>query len=148
MKSPPITTRLRRLTGQQWLALAEAMVILPAASAMIRLMPFRKIMAIAARCSSSHREASPSEESIRDSIWAIEALAARVPWRAVCFQQGLALHLMLRRRGVASRVHYGVRQDPVEGLVAHVWVSVDHLIVLGGGTAPLFAELATFPDAV
>lgn len=148
MKSPAITTRLRRFTGQQWLALAEAMVILSAASAMIRLMPFRKIMAIAARGASSQRGSGLDEKSIRDSIWAIEAVAARVPWRAVCFQQGFALHLMLRRRGVASRVHYGVRHDPVEGLMAHVWVSVDHLIVLGGETAPLFAELATFPDAV
>lgn len=70
----------------------------------------------------------------------------RVPWRVVCFQQGLALHWMARRRGIASVLHYGVAHDPA-GLAAHVWVSVDGRIVIGGEEAPRFACLAYFPAA-
>ena len=63
----------------------------------------------------------------------------------MCFQRGLALHLMARRRGVASVLHYGVAQDPAEGLAAHVWVSVDGHTVIGGEQAPRFTCLARFP---
>jgi hypothetical protein len=77
--------------------------------------------------------------------WSVDAWARRVPWRAVCFQKGLAAHWMLRRRGIASVLHYGAAQAPDEGLSAHVWVSVGRTIVTGGGEAPRFARLASFP---
>jgi hypothetical protein len=83
---------------------------------------------------------------IEDTLRAIRSAAPRLPWRTVCFQQGVALHWMLRRRGVASRLHYGVRQDRENGLTAHVWVSIDGANVLGGENASDFSCLATFPD--
>jgi hypothetical protein len=77
--------------------------------------------------------------------WAIDAWSARVPWRAVCFQRGLAAHRMLRRRGLPSILHYGVAQEPASGLKAHVWVSLDGVDVIGGEEAAKFSCLATFP---
>ena len=77
--------------------------------------------------------------------WAVQAWARHVPWRAVCFQQGLALHWMLRRRGVASVLLYGVAKRGGEGLAAHVWVDVDGATVIGGEEAPNFVCLARFP---
>jgi hypothetical protein len=68
-----------------------------------------------------------------------------VPWKAVCFQQGLALHLMLRRRGIASVLNYGVGKKEDERLAAHVWVDVGSETVIGGEEAPRFARLARFP---
>jgi hypothetical protein len=52
---------------------------------------------------------------------------------------------MLRRRGIASVLHYGAAQRPEKGLSAHVWVSVGSRIVTGGGEAPRFVRLASFP---
>jgi hypothetical protein len=52
---------------------------------------------------------------------------------------------MLRRRGVASILHYGVGKNPERGLMAHVWITVSGTAVLGGREAPDHACLAEFP---
>jgi hypothetical protein len=77
--------------------------------------------------------------------WAIITTAARVPWRALCFQQGLAAQFMLRRRGIPSVLYYGAAQDERSGLYTHVWVVDDDVDVIGGEIAHRFAILAAFP---
>ncbi|QIK95130.1 lasso peptide biosynthesis B2 protein [Sphingomonas sp. HDW15A] len=50
------------------------------------------------------------------AYWIRRAVAAwgrRLPWRAKCFEQGLAAAWMLRRRGRAYDLHYGAAQKEV-----------------------------------
>ncbi|HEY0414262.1 MAG TPA: lasso peptide biosynthesis B2 protein [Allosphingosinicella sp.] len=137
--------RLRRLGAANWRLLAEALPALVAASIAIKLMPFRQVAASASRA--GRRGDRPGDAAfLRKARWAVDAWGERVPWRAVCFQRGLALHRMLRRRGIASMLHYGVRQAEEEGVSAHVWVTVDGRPVIGGEEASRFACLATFPE--
>src|SRR5262249_28593518 len=82
---------------------------------------------------------------VRRIRWAIIATASRVPWRAVCFQQGLAAQMMLRRRNIPSVLYYGAAQGR-GGLSAHVWVRDGNVDVIGGEMAHRFAVLATFPS--
>lgn len=140
--SRSVPVRLSRLGGTNWRLLAEALPALVAASLAIRTMPFRKVAARASR--GGERDSAADEALLRKMRWAIDAWADRVPWRALCFERGLALHAMLRRRGLPSRLHYGVAQE--EGKVAaHVWVTLDGRPVIGGEEAPRFTCLATFP---
>jgi hypothetical protein len=136
--------RAWRLGGSNWRLLGEALVLLAAASAAIRLFPFRRTAALMSRSRLAIRE-SAGDRLINQCRWAVNAWADRVPWRAVCFQRGLALQLMLRRRGIPALLHYGVMQDGERGLQAHVWVSVNGRAVQGGEEAAGFACLATFP---
>jgi hypothetical protein len=71
-----------------------------------------------------------------------------VPTRALCFERGLAAHLMLRRRGIDSTLVYGVAPGDSDGSVlrAHVWVHVDSVEVTGGGDLTGYAPLASFPS--
>jgi hypothetical protein len=133
------------LSGQRRRVLPEALVALAWSSFLIRCLPFRTVMRLAG--GSQPRQRSTDQDVIvRELVWAIEACARRVPWRAVCFQQGLAVHLMLRRRGIGSLLHYGVRQG-ADGLKAHVWVTLGGADVIGGPEAQGFACLATYPPA-
>jgi hypothetical protein len=66
----------------------------------------------------------------------------------VCIESALALRAMLSRRGVASTLHYGIRNDEDAGLKAHVWLSLDGRILIGGETAEQFTEVATFRSFV
>jgi hypothetical protein len=135
--------RLHHLTGADWLLLAEALPTLAWASLAIAFLPFRRV---AAAASLPRREGRGSDAVVpRKIAWAVNAWARRVPWRAVCFQRGLAVHRMLRRRGCESMLHYGVALEEVDGLKAHVWVSLDGRAIVGGEEAPKFACLATFP---
>ena len=138
--------RLRRLGWSGLLAVAEACFALTIASLAIALLPFRRLSAMLTRFSRERAVAPPgSQRTIAQAVHAVEAAARRMPWRTVCFQKGVALHLMLQRRGVASVLHYGVAQDVEKGLTAHVWVSAYGTMILGGEAADDYACLATFP---
>jgi hypothetical protein len=135
-----------RLSWQDRLLLLEAVVWLAIAAFAIAALSFRHIGFLAAR--PLRPQATPSQarqDEIQRIRWAIVTTAARVPWQALCFQQGLAVQLMLRRRGIPSVLYYGAAQDDRSGLNAHVWVRDGDVDIIGGEMADRFAILATFP---
>jgi hypothetical protein len=140
--------RLRRLSWPQRLLLAEALMTLAAVSLAIKLLPFRSVVRMASRLDQP-RPGNKARRAwlIGEGRWSVEAVACRVPWKAVCFQRGLALHVMLRRRGVPSVLHYGVANTMEKGLAAHVWLTADGKTIIGGEEADAFTCLATFPAA-
>jgi hypothetical protein len=112
----------------------------------IAVLPFRNIGILAGRSIPPLKIRRQTHlNRVRRIRWAISASAARVPWRALCFQQGLAAQLMLRRRGIPSVLYYGAAQDDRDGLSAHVWVRDGDVDVIGGEIADRFTILATFP---
>jgi hypothetical protein len=128
------------------LLLFEAAATLALVSVAIRLLPFRRVISAARQynrpmvCDVVQRA-----YEVRRVRWAVEACADRAPWRAMCFQRGLAVHFILRRRGIASVLHYGVAKSE-DGLRAHVWVSESGKAVIGGEEARQFACVASFPS--
>lgn len=137
--------RWRRLPRGDRALLVEAVATLTLASALIRLAPFRKVAGLASRrLFQEGRESLNADLALRVR-WAVEAVAGRLPWRALCFQQGLAAHLMLRRRGQPSTLFYGVGRREGGRLVAHVWVRVGGRDVVGCEIADEFATVASFP---
>jgi hypothetical protein len=142
MSAPVTRSPPARRTLSDWLLLAEALAALSLASLAIALLPFRRVAAAASV--RGHKETRADAEMVGRVRGAIRVWSTRVPWKAVCFQRGLALHWMLRRRGIRSVLLYGVRQQE-DGLGAHVWVDVDGETVIGGEEAPDFACLARFP---
>jgi hypothetical protein len=140
--------RFGRLSRANRRVLAEALISLAVASLAVRILPFRRVAAWmgAGRSGGGGPDEAAAARLVNQCAWAVRSWADRVPWRAVCFQRGLALHLMLRRRGIRSLLHYGVAQDD-KGLRAHVWVTASGRTVMGGEDAPGFTCLATFPAA-
>jgi Transglutaminase-like superfamily len=127
--------------------LLEAILWLAIAGVAIAVLPFRHVGSLAA--GPIRRRKFPLQAratTVRRIRWAIITTAARVPWRALCFQQGLAAQLMLRRRGIPSVLYYGSAQDERRGLHAHVWVRDGDVDVIGGEIAHRFAILAAFPS--
>jgi hypothetical protein len=138
--------RLKTIGFRDGLLLAEAVLAVTLASIAIAVLPFATL----ARMLSSGRgpelgQGERQERLLRKGRWAVEAAARRLPWRIVCFQKGLAFHAMMRRRGVATRLHYGVAQSPDEGLRAHVWVTHGGAALVGGEVADQFVCLAIYP---
>lgn len=140
--------RLIRLDARNKRLVVEAVLTLAAGSFAIGVLPFRSTAGwLASRRGGRATDPAELDDLVRRCRWAVNAWADRVPWRAVCFQRGLALHLMLRRRGIGSVLRYGVAQDGEKGLHAHVWVDVGGRTVMGGEEAPRYALLASFPAA-
>jgi len=138
--------KVRHISWQDRFLLTEALVLLAIVTPAIQLLPFRYIGRLAALpIKDCVVEPQPREPLIARVRWAVEKCSERVPWRAVCFQQGLAAQLMLRRRGVASTLYFGAAPDRVKGLMAHVWVRAGDIDVIGTENASDYAMLPSFP---
>jgi hypothetical protein len=119
---------------------AEAWLSLGLAAVHLKLWPFELVI----QCKPRQEFGRARSADIARLAWAVTAARRRSWVRAKCIESALALRAMLRRRHLASTLHYGVRNAPGEKLQAHVWLSVDGEVVIGGETAALFTEIATF----
>ena len=137
----PRPARPEHIGWSEWALLAETLATLAIASLAVRLIPFKRLVAFLSDWPSSQTATPALLPRLR---WAVDAAARRVPWRAVCFQQGVTFHLMLRRRGIGSTIHYGICRDGDEGIKAHVWLSVADEIVIGGEAARDYTCVASF----
>lgn len=123
--------------------LAETGMALLWASARLRVQSFETVMAA--------MPAKPAEGEIagEDAAMIARALQAwnrRLPWRTMCFEQGLAAMRILRRRGHEATLHYGAR-GAGDTLKAHVWVTSGDVPVVGCEDAQEFRELRRFPPS-
>ncbi len=63
----------------------------------------------------------------------VRKVARRAPFRTRCLARAMAAQWMLRRRGVASRLLFGVRRRGAPPALAfHAWLCVDGQPVIGG----------------
>jgi hypothetical protein len=120
--------------------LGEAVVWLLLAWSALKWLPFRRV-ALLLRPTCRAVSVSPGE--IARVRWAVVAAARRVPWRAVCFHQGIAAQRMLCRRGIVADLHYGVARTG-DGLIGHVWVTAGAVIVVGGAGRGPYTLMTTF----
>jgi len=141
-----VLSRLRSLSWSDRLLLAETALALASASLAIRFVPFRRLMTSLRPVTQSRESEAEIQAQIARVRWAVQACARRLPWRIVCFQKGLALYRILRRRSIMSVLHYGVTQDGGTNLKAHVWVSRGSTPIIGGDEAEAFVCLASFPS--
>lgn len=145
MRAYRLLKRFLELGWRRRLLLAEALAAIVAASLAVRFLPFRHGVRAGSRSLNANRH------DRRDARWSVVAVARHVPWRALCFEQGLALQWMLRRRGIDARLHYGIGYAeggaPLEDreLAAHVWIVVDGEIVHGGESVAAFKSVAVYP---
>ena len=141
MAKPSILQRWQRLGRDRRHLLVRAAVTLAAASVGVAVLPFDR----AIRFGSVERRPGRALSKADECVWAVETAARYLPLRAMCIEKGLAVPRLLRRSGVDARLHYGARHDPqTRKLEAHVWVSVNGALVIGGEEAANFAEVTTY----
>lgn len=120
-----------------------AAVFLTLASVAVRTLSFRLL----ARSAEWGRAGAIGDGRLNDAermARAVESASRKLPWRTVCIQEALALHWLLRWRGIPSLLHFGIKPEG-ERLSAHVWVSLHGRIVIGEGSAGSHAQVAIFP---
>jgi Transglutaminase-like superfamily len=78
----------------------------------------------------------------KEVSWAVTRVARYVPFRAVCLPQAMAAHNMLRRRGVASIMHFGAAKGQTKPLDAHAWLDAAGVEVTGYPVEERLTEIA------
>jgi len=119
----------------------EALGWLLVAKAALAWIPVAKVIGWKQR---ELREERPADaDSLRMVRHAVLVVARYSPVKFVCFPQCLAAGEMLRRRGIASRLHYGVARAG-DKLVTHTWLEAGGEIVIGGEVAAEYSTLAVY----
>ena len=90
------------------------------------------------------RAAADQIRTAEEVGWAVTRAARHVPFRAVCLPQAMAARVMLKRRGVASVMHFGAAKGEVKPLDAHAWLDAAGVEVTGYPVARNFSEIACF----
>lgn len=133
-------------------AAAEAAVSLLVAKVALALLPFSVVArALGRRCEGADSSPSaPAEQYLAAEAlrcrWAVGAAIRRVPFEASCLPRAIAGQLMLRRRGVAATVVFGVARRDGEWL-NHAWLEVDGAAVLGYQPAISFRRVVEYRGA-
>ena len=141
-----LVLRFWRLPAGERRFAMEAIGLLLLARLALTFVPFERIGRWASINLARPAPDSEERERIRRHVRrAVTRSARHVPWKAVCFDEGLAAQHMLRRRGIASDLYLGVERKPGGDLGAHVWVRDGEIDIVGGEGAKRFKPLVHFP---
>jgi len=135
------------------LLVAEASMSMAAARVALAIYPFRKVSknfgafvpptdprVLAASVLAAEEEA----RTAKAVGWAIKTAAPWMPFRAVCLQQAMAAHAMLKRRGIASAMHFGAGKGADKPIDAHAWLDAAGVKVTGYPIASNLSEIGCF----
>lgn len=94
------------------------------------LIPFRWFRGIVTFLT-RHASKRPNPRAAEQVSRAVSAVSRYVP-RATCLTQALALHIVLKRAGLPSRIQIGVSKEGGQ-FKAHAWVESQNKVVIGNG---------------
>src|ERR1039457_2465026 len=142
-----IASRLHRLTPKRLALLIEATILLLLARVAINLLPFKYLMWYFKRHIKHDEVFGLERENLLTEVrCAIERAARLLPGSTVCFPRGIAVQLMLLRRGVCTTLYYGSANLAAFGLTSHVWVKDGEKGVVGEDCANVYHILARYPN--
>lgn len=133
-----LIARFAHLSARRQRLLVEAAFELAAARLATSMLSFSRLVRWSGAPLGRGRPAS-----VDDLVWAVRTAAARMPFRAACLQQAVALQRMLRRREYGASLHYGLAIGA--RLEAHAWVTLNGMALIGGQEASRFREVAAWP---
>ena len=155
-RSSSTLDKIRTFAGvgvQRQLLVAEAIANMARARLVVRFQPFANVSRRFGefvppgdpRVAAHGSGATPDQaRTAKDIGWAVAAAAPFMPFRSVCLQQAMAAHTMLRRRGIASVMHFGAGRGDEKPIDAHVWLDAAGVKVTGYPIAEDLPELGCF----
>lgn len=156
MTPAAIARKLRTFTTAGWrrqALVAEACTRMLVARVQILVRPFAKLAPalgefvpptdprVVAHAAPTSAEDAATAKLVR---WAVTSAAPFMPFRSVCLQQAMAAHVMLKRRGISSVMHFGARSTSEKPIDAHAWLDAAGVKVTGYPIPEDMGEIACF----
>jgi len=144
---------LRLATPERLALLAEASVQLLIARVQLKTMPFPKLARhwgpfvppADARAGEGLVAASEDRTALAKKVSdAVQRAARNVPFGAVCLPQAMAARRMLKRRHIASVMHFGAAKGTEKPIDTHAWLDAAGVKVTGYPVANSFTEIGCF----
>lgn len=148
-----LVLRVAQIDNAERSLLAEAVLCLLAARVALNFMSFPRLSqrlgtmvpagdprTVTARIASQ----SDQIQTAKKVSWAVTCAARYMPIKAVCLPQAMAARRMLKRRGVASVMHFGAGKGQTKPFDAHAWLDAAGVEVTGYPVEERLAEIACF----
>ena len=119
-------SRFVALDARERMLLLALLLVLPCIRVSLRLWGFGRTRAAISRWTSRYPKRAPSARDLQtaESLAELAKVAGRrAPLAATCLPQALAVHAVLRRRGLDPELKIGVRKGEA-GFEAHAWVEL------------------------
>ncbi len=151
-----IPRKIASFAGAGWrhqALVAEACARMLAARVKLSTRPFAKLAPAIGEFVSpddprvAQRAAPTSDQDAETAAlirWAVTSAAPFMPFRAVCIEQAMAAQRMLKRRGIASVMHFGARSTDAKPIDAHAWLDAAGVKVTGYPLPEKMGEIACF----
>lgn len=136
---------LRKPIGEKWL-LFNIAVLSFTIRMMVLLLPFKYLaMFLGTQSEPGHNVncSNPDRQVMVSVSRKIKHVSRFVPWDSNCLVQATVGKIILRKKKIASTVHFGVRKEE-NSMKAHAWLRVGHETLLGGEIADQFTEVSSF----
>ena len=122
--------RWRELTIKERLILLEALLLMPLAGLLLRLLRYQKVLHGLQRLTPLGRR--QPDEVAAEELKRVGELVNIAAWRGVytatCLRRSLVLWWLLRRRGFDSQVRIGIRKNGGE-FTSHAWVEWEGVVI-------------------
>ena len=120
--------RVRRMRASDYLTATEVLALAVWVEIAIRVMPFSRVLERMTRASSPVADeaavADAAANEYRRLLRFVTVAYDVLPLPATCLRRSLVLYALLERRGVSSRLRFGVaKRGPA--FAAHAWVECD-----------------------
>ncbi len=136
--------RRRRWPRAEWIALAEAFVVLALVRLSLATMNFKRIerltVALVRRLAPTPVDGTPDDDA---RLGRAVTRAAKLVPGAKCLAQATAAMVVSARHNRRSRMTIGVKLGATEAFGAHAWLETPHGSPVGGAEAAEFAPLMT-----
>lgn len=109
------------------LLVVEALLLLAAARLAIVGVSFKRVASFLGRRSENveagDEPANSNTASVKRIAWAIRRVGLVTPWRSNCLAKAIAAQVMLRRRGIAAALYFGMVKNSDGEYAAHAWLT-------------------------
>lgn len=126
--------KLLELSWSDRLRAAEAFVCLGLARLAVLTVPLRLVVRMLGQTSTSSDEPAAGDRASSPTLALgaiVERVANHTPWNSNCLARAVAATLLLRRRGVRTRIYFGVAKNDAGELEAHAWTRSGGAILTG-----------------
>jgi len=125
-------TRFLSRSGPERLLLLRVAALQCAIRLALRLLPFRRVIAVVNRLSNTRLHGRARTRFTPEQLaCAVSTTSGRLFRDAPCLTQALAVKVLYGRRGLPASVRIGVRRLPESGFQAHAWVESGGSVVVG-----------------
>jgi hypothetical protein len=135
-----VLIKFSKLPGKEKQIIVKAYFLLVLIRLALWLLPFRMLQLMLEKLSRHPGNSNVQPAPPEMVAWAVGIASRYVP-RATCLVQALTAKTLLAHEGIHSNLEIGVARDDRSQVIAHAWLEIDGIVIIGGQERDQYTRL-------